>query len=318
VHSQVASLLDGIKLELIELKARSLLLGTCTSCPLLGSDLEACAIEIKNLKHQIDHSSCYSVLSAPCEMCDSLKCKLFHATKENTELKQEVPYLTSRLERTVVSEKMIENDLSQIEKSTTKSTYKLGVGFERCEDKGEKRAPKFIPTSNFHQEEETIKSTKTHYPSSPKPSFNPKREVRKETPKPRDEAFICMSCGRASHLNEFCFRHKRIEKMRFNYDRNSYCDEFIDFLPRSYSRAPSRFIHGPNHHSYGLVHERTTLCLDALVMTHALIVVIISRVGLVFLLEGLTLTLRPENWLVHIFPVVIHVPLDQMVKCKGL
>jgi hypothetical protein len=40
-----------------------------------------------------------------------------------------------------------------------------------------------------------------------------------------------------------------------------------------------------------LVHERTTLCLDALVMAHVLIMVIISRVGLIFLLEGLTLTL---------------------------
>jgi hypothetical protein len=50
----------------------------------------------------------------------------------------------------------------------------LGVGFERCE--GEKRAPKFVPTSNYYKEEETIKSTKTHYPSNPKPSFNPKRE----------------------------------------------------------------------------------------------------------------------------------------------
>jgi hypothetical protein len=87
VHSQVASLLDGTKLELREHKARSLLLGACTSCPLLRSDLEACAIEIKDLKHQIDHSSRYSVLSTPCKMCSSLKGKLFHATKENTELK---------------------------------------------------------------------------------------------------------------------------------------------------------------------------------------------------------------------------------------
>jgi hypothetical protein len=37
-----------------------------------------------------------------------------------------------------------------------------------------------------------------------------------------------------------------------------------------------------------LVHERTTLCLDALVMAHVLIVVIVSRVGLVFLLEDFT------------------------------
>jgi hypothetical protein len=40
-----------------------------------------------------------------------------------------------------------------------------------------------------------------------------------------------------------------------------------------------------------LVHERTALSLDALNMTHVLIVVIVSCVGLVSLLEGLTLTL---------------------------
>jgi hypothetical protein len=61
----------------------------------------------------------------------------------------------------------------------------LGVGFKKCEDKGEKHAPKFIPRSTYHKEEETIKSTKTHYPSNPKPSFNPKREVKIESPKPR-------------------------------------------------------------------------------------------------------------------------------------
>jgi hypothetical protein len=51
-----------------------------------------------------------------------------------------------------------------------------------------------------------------------------------------------------------------------------------------------------------LAHKRTTLYLDALVTTHILIVVIISCVGLVFLLEGLTLTLSPNTWTVHIFP----------------
>jgi hypothetical protein len=40
-----------------------------------------------------------------------------------------------------------------------------------------------------------------------------------------------------------------------------------------------------------LVHERTALCLDALVTAHVLIMVIISCVGLVFLLEGPSSTL---------------------------
>jgi hypothetical protein len=260
-------LLDSARLEPRELKARFTLLGACTSCPLFRSDLEAAAIEIKDLKYKLDHSSSYTVLSPPCETCVSLKGKLFYAIKENIELQQEVAYLTARLEKTALSEKMIEENLSRVEDSATKFTYRLGVGFERCEKKGEKSAPKFIPTSTYHKEEATIKFTKAHYPSNPKPSFNLKREARKETPKPREEVFICIFCGRAGHLDEFCVRRKRIERRRAEYARDSYHDEFIDFLPRSYfhvpprfysrasprtfSRALPQFAHGPNHRSYG-------------------------------------------------------------------
>jgi hypothetical protein len=88
IHSHVASLLDRARLKLIELKTHSTLLGTCTTCSLLRYDLKASTIEIKDLKHQIAHSSRYSVLSPPCDACESLKGKLFHATKENTEFKQ--------------------------------------------------------------------------------------------------------------------------------------------------------------------------------------------------------------------------------------
>jgi hypothetical protein len=183
--------------------------------------------------------------------------------------------LTARLEKTTLSEKMIEEDLSWVEQSATKSTYRLGVGFERCEKKCEKSAPKFIPSSSYHKEEEALKPTKTHYPFNPKSSFNPKREASKETPKPRDESFVCIFCGRADHLDEFCFQRKRIERRRVEYARDSYRDEFIDFLPRSYSHVPPlfysrasprtfsralprtsssalpQFAHGPNHRSYG-------------------------------------------------------------------
>jgi hypothetical protein len=95
IHSHVASLLDGARLELREVKARSTLLGACTSCPLLRSDLEVATFEIKDLKRKLDHSSRYIVLSPPCEACVSLKGKLLHAIKENTELQQEVAYLTT-------------------------------------------------------------------------------------------------------------------------------------------------------------------------------------------------------------------------------
>jgi hypothetical protein len=70
-------------------------------------------------------------------------------------------------------------------------------------------------------------------------------------------------------LDEFCFRCKRIEKRRFDYVRNSYRDELLDFLPHSYSRVPPhsyshsyalphtssrafpQFSYGLNHRSYG-------------------------------------------------------------------
>jgi hypothetical protein len=76
-----------------------------------------------------------------------------------------------------------------------------------------------------------------------------------------------MFCGRAGHLDEFCFWSKRIERGRIEYVRDSYRDEFLDvpaqsyscILPRSYSRAlphtfssaSPQFAHGLNHRSYG-------------------------------------------------------------------
>jgi hypothetical protein len=167
--------------------------------------------------------------------------------------------LTARFEKTTLSEKMVEEDLSRVEESATKFTYKLDAGFDRCEKKDEKSALKFVPSSNYHKEEEALKPIKIHYPSNPKPSFDPKREVKRETPKPRDEAFVYIFCDRADHLNQFCFRRKRIEKRRFEYARNSYRDEFFEFPPCYYSHAPPhtsscalpQFSHGPNHRSYG-------------------------------------------------------------------
>jgi hypothetical protein len=67
-----------------------------------------------------------------------------------------------------------------------------------------------------------------------------------------------------------------------------------------------------------LVHERIALSLDALVTAHVLIMVIIFHVGLVFLLEGPSPTLSRDTWTVHVFPVVVHVPLNQVVRCKGM
>jgi hypothetical protein len=60
---------------------------------------------------------------------------------------------------------------------------------------------------------------------------------------------------------------------------------------------------------------RAALCLDALDTAHILIVVIVSRVGLVSLLELFTLTLSLDIWTAHVFPIVVHIALGQVVRC---
>jgi hypothetical protein len=67
-----------------------------------------------------------------------------------------------------------------------------------------------------------------------------------------------------------------------------------------------------------LVHERAILCLDTLDMAHVLIMMIVSHVGLVFLQEDFTPVLSQDTWTVHIFPIVVFIPLVQIVMCKKL
>jgi hypothetical protein len=190
-----------------------------------------------------------------------------------------------------LSEKIIEDDLSRVEESATKSTYKLGIGLEICEGKGENSAPKFVPSSNYHKEEESLKPTKTHYPSNSKPSFNPKRGVMKNTLNPSVEVYICIFYGRGDHLNEFCFRCKRMEKRHVNYARNSYHDEFINFCLTFFLVFRIVFLMELTIAHMVLVHERVVLSQDAFMSSHAFILVFVPCVGMIFSLEVSILTM---------------------------
>jgi hypothetical protein len=311
IHSHVASLLDGARLELRELRARSTLLGACTSCLLLRSDLEATAIEIEDLKHKLDHSSRYTILSPPCEACVSLKGKLLHATKENTKLQQEVAYSTAHLEKIVLSEKMIEEDLRRVEESATKSTYRLGIGFERCEKKGEKSAPKFVPNTNYHKEEKALKPTKSHYPSNPNLSFNPKRDVkRKSLSRERKLSFACFVVVLVTWMS-FTFGVRELRRgiltmLETHIVMSSLIFRLVLILMFHLARTLRihlallhmlflRSLMDLNIAHMALVHERTALSIDALVTAHVLVMVIVSRVGLIFLLEGPSPTLSRDT-----------------------
>jgi hypothetical protein len=87
---------------------------------------------------------------------------------------------------------MIEEDLSRVEEGVTKSTYRLDVDFERCDDKDEKSAPKFILCSTYYKEEATIK---------PKAILQPKERSKERNPQTERENFclhvlwLCWSLG---------------------------------------------------------------------------------------------------------------------------
>jgi hypothetical protein len=63
-----------------------------------------------------------------------------------------------------------------------------------------------------------------------------------------------------------------------------------------------------------LVHERVALCLDALVLTHVLIVVLVPRIGTILPLEVPILSLSRVALMVQAFPVMVHILLAQIVK----
>jgi hypothetical protein len=163
VHAQVASQLESNICELNELKARAYLLGACLECPKLKLKLNVCSLNVKKLETELLMKSHVSVTSSPCKVCVSLTGKFIHATNENTMLIQYVAYLTSRLERTKLSEKMIEEDLSRVDECVTHFIHKLGLSYEMCEDKGE-ISTKFMPSSTYKDEEETLKDKQIPYP----------------------------------------------------------------------------------------------------------------------------------------------------------
>jgi hypothetical protein len=74
--------------------------------------------------------------------------------------------LTARLEKTILSEKIIEEDLSPVEESATKSTYRLGIEFERCEKKDEKSAPATIKKRKHSNQTKPITHPIQSHPST--------------------------------------------------------------------------------------------------------------------------------------------------------
>jgi hypothetical protein len=89
--------------------------------------------------------------------------------------------LTARLEKTALSEKIIEEDLSRVEQSATKSTYRLGLGLRDVRRKVRRvLLSLFLPPA-------TIKKRK--HSNQPKPITHPiqshhSTQIEKQEKKP--------------------------------------------------------------------------------------------------------------------------------------
>jgi hypothetical protein len=106
--------------------------------------------------------------------------------------------------------------------------------------------------------EKILIPTKTHYPSNLKQSFNPKREVKKETPNRERKLLFAYFVSVLVTWMSVAFGVRELRRDILTM-LETHCDEFINLSARSYSHVLSRtssralpqFSHGPNHYSYG-------------------------------------------------------------------
>jgi hypothetical protein len=231
---------------------------------------------------------------------------------------------------------MIEDDLSRVNECVTCSIHKLGLGYERCEPKGE-ISTKFVPSSTYKDEEETLKAKPIHILQT---QSHPLTRRKFKGKQPTNLCIIlmvftlaCFVVVRATWVS-FAFGVKELRggmlsMLETHIVMSSLISHLVLILVFRLVRTLvlrlalfhvlclSPIMDLTIAHMV-LVHERTALSLDALVTAHVLIVVIVSRVGLIFLLEGPSPTLSRDTWTVHAFLVVVHIPLGQMVSWKGL
>jgi hypothetical protein len=255
--------------------------------------------------------------------------KLFNAIKENTELQQEVAYLTARLEKIVLSEKMIEEDLSRLRRVQSSPHTDWGLGLRGVRIRVRRVLPSLFlapPTTKRKQQSNPPKLT-THRTQS-HPSTQREKQARKLLSRERKLLFACFVAVLVTWMN-FASGGRELRGGVLSMLETHIVMSLLIFclvLILMFRFALTLvLLLAPSHvlclelllvfclsslmdltiaHMV-LVHERTALSLDALVTAHVLIVVTVYRVGLDFPLED------P-------FPIVVHVPLSQVVRCKGL
>jgi hypothetical protein len=249
-HASKCEELDVLRVEVVELKSRPALLGTCTSCPVLHGKIDEMHAYIVSLEAKLKET-----IPTSCSTCELHALKnlelahyVDHLQDDNDELRKMMGWLSGH-----------EPQLRMM-METNKRQDGRGFGSDKIEDssgEGEEKIddilalPKthhknaYVPkpnpllskldtnqdppifphsTNDFQKPIKFISTSgkvfflkESEKPSVEKPVEKPSGDKPSEQPQPKPKLklvkFHCDYCGRDGHKGEFCFKRKREERM---------------------------------------------------------------------------------------------------------
>jgi hypothetical protein len=243
-HASKCEELDLLRVEVVELKSRTALLGDCTSCPVLHGKLDEMHAYNVSLEAKIKQpipTSC-----STCELHVLKNLKLAHYVDrlqdENNELRKLMGWLSGHepqlriiieiykrqdgegLGANKVGEGSGES-IPEPPKTHHKNDFVPEPNHLRNPLDTTPAPPVFPPQTNDFQKPIKLTSTlgkvffgkESEKASVEKPVEKPSGEKPNEQPhpkpKPKPIMFHCGYCGRDCHKDEFCFKRKRAERM---------------------------------------------------------------------------------------------------------
>jgi hypothetical protein len=233
--------LDVLRVELDEMKSRPSLLGAYTSCSILHEKLDGLLVYARSLEAQL--KAPIPTICSTCEINVVKNMELAHHVDrmqdENDELRKLMGWLSGhepqlrimietykRQDREALGANKIgegsgENegkigDIPEPPRTHHKNTFVPTPNHLRNRLDTTPAPPVFPPQTDNFQKPIKFKSElgndffwkKGEKPSEEKPE--PKESPK---PKPKQKPFHCEHCGRDGHLDEFCFRRKREERL---------------------------------------------------------------------------------------------------------
>ena len=232
-HAVLVDKFDCAKIELEELRSRSVLLGACATCPILQTELNVAKCHIV----QLEKHTC--PVLPECLTCPTFVAEISILKKDNAALEEENTHLRTILGWCSVREPQIGMTIAQIKRGEH-----FGVGYDLKRTFGKKNAggenngptpseksppvssegfvvepPKSVPKKQvWRVKPKHFKSLNNTWPptcehlDNLKPDFSGSTSKAKVVVAPTQNIYHCDFCDRDGHLAEFCFRRKHAER----------------------------------------------------------------------------------------------------------